>query len=119
MVQVKDLQEDLVEEMQALAPGKDIPVNPAVGVAAMALNMALKYHNMCVVKDGTLYQQYKLEGKNIHTIGLDDIFETAMQMEVFLLGASTRIANLVIDAIKFEVEEDPKPKGDGNVDQAP
>jgi hypothetical protein len=114
MAELKDLQEDFVDEMKALEPGKDIPVNPAVGVAAMALNMALKYHDISVVKDGALYQQFKLEGKNIHTIGLDDVFETAMKMEVFLLGASTRIASLVIEAIKFEVEEDPKPAGDGN-----
>lgn len=114
MTQAEELQEDLVNEMKALAPGEDIPVSPAVGVAALALNMALKYHDMGIVKDGTLYQQFKLEGKNVQTIGLAEVFETAIQMEAFLLGASDRIAKLVVDAITFAVEEDPKPEGDGN-----
>ena len=57
----------------------------------------MKYHDMGMVKDGALYQQYKLEGRNIRTIGLEDVFETAMKIELHLLGASDRIAKISAD----------------------
>ena len=89
-----------------LDPIKEAPVSTAVGISAIALNMALKYHDMGMIKDGQLYQQYKLEGRNIETIHLSHVFETAIQMEEFLLGSSDRIAKLVVDALVIEVEED-------------
>jgi hypothetical protein len=82
-----------------LEPLKDTPIAPAHGIAAIALNMALKYHDITTVQDGTLYQQYKLEGKNLPPLHLDMVFDTAIRMEAFLLGASERIAKLVVDAI--------------------
>jgi hypothetical protein len=87
------------EDFKALEPIMSTPVAPAQGIAALALNLALKYHDMSMVKDGQLYQQYKLEGRNIREIDLDVVFETAMKMEAFLLGASERIAQIVVDAI--------------------
>jgi hypothetical protein len=84
---------------EALAPISNARVAPAHGIAALALNMSLKFHDIATVQDGTLYQQYKLEGKNLTALHLDMVFETAMKMEAYLLGASERIANLVIDAI--------------------
>lgn len=82
-----------------LEPIKQVPVAPAHGIAAIALNMALKFHDINTVQDGVLYQQYKMEGKNIHGLHLDHVFETAMRIEGFLLGASERIAKLVIDVV--------------------
>jgi hypothetical protein len=90
-----------------LAPLGETPIAPAHGIAAIALNMALKYHDINVIKDGALYQQYKLEGKNMTDLHLDAVFETAIRMEAFLLGASERIAKLVVDAIAAD-EEAPK-----------
>jgi hypothetical protein len=89
----------------------DAPIAPATGIAAIALNMALRYHDINTVQDGALYQQYKLEGRNMGTLHLDHVFETAIRMEAHLLGASDRIAKIVIDAIA-----DPPP--DDN-DQSP
>ena len=89
----------------------DAPIAPATGIATIALNMALRYHDINTVQDGALYQQYKLEGRNMGTLHLDHVFETAIRMEAHLLGASDRIAKIVIDAIA-----DPPP--DDN-DQSP
>ena len=89
------------------------PVAPAPGIAALALDMAMKYHDMTVVKDGALYQQYKLEGKNIRELHLDVVFETAIKIEAFLLSASDRIAKLVVDAIEFAVEDETDAKASG------
>jgi hypothetical protein len=85
--------------MKGLEPIKDTPIAPAHGIAAIALNMAIKYHDMGMIKDGALYQQYKLEGRNITTIALADVFDTAIKMEAWLLASSERIATLVFDAI--------------------
>lgn len=97
--------------MKGLEPIKGTAVAPAHGIAAIALNMALKYHDINMVKDGALYQQYKLEGKNFREFHLDEVFETAIKMEAFLLGASERIAKLVVDAISIHVEDDPPEEG--------
>lgn len=81
---------------------KDTSVAPAHGIAAIALSMAIKYHDITTVQDGELYQQYKLEGKNLVPLHLDMVFETAIKMEAYLLGASERIAKLIVDAIDGE-----------------
>jgi len=77
------------------------------GIAAIALNMAMKYHDINTVKDGALYQQYKLEGKNMRELHLDMVFETAIKIEMHLLGSSERIANVVIEAVADAVKDEP------------
>ncbi len=102
--EIEEAKGDALQEVAKSIP--DTPVAPAHGIAAIALNMALKYHQMTMIPDGLTYQQYKMEGRNIREIGLVDVFETAMKMEGFLLGASERIAKIVVDAIQFSVEDD-------------
>lgn len=91
-----------------LAPIADTKVAPAVGIAAIALNMALKYHDTNMVKEGALYQQYKLEGKNLRPYTTDVVIETAKEFELFLLGASDRIAKIIVDAVIEGVKDDPE-----------
>lgn len=88
------------------------PIAPAHGIAALALDMAMKYHDINTIKDGALYQQYKLEGRNLRELHLDMVFETAIKIEVFLLGASERIAKIIVDAVSVQVEDEPEQEGD-------
>jgi hypothetical protein len=97
---------DAGADFKGLEPLGSTPIAPAHGIAAIALNMAMKYHDISTVKDGTLYQQYKLEGKNMEPLHLDMVFETAIKMEMFLLGASDRIAKLIVETLEVKVEED-------------
>lgn len=92
-------------DFKALEPVGNAPLGTAQAVAAIALNFALKYHDISTVQDGVLYQQYKMEGRNFRELQLAEVFETAIQMEAHLMGASDRIAGLVIDAIKAGVED--------------
>lgn len=71
-------------------------VGPMIGVATIALNMALKYHDINTVQDGTLYQQYKLEGRNMRNLHLDEVFHTAMQIEAHLIAANKRVAKMMV-----------------------
>ncbi len=89
-----------------LEPMKDAKIAPAHGIAALALNFALKYHDINTVQDGTLYQQYKLEGRNMRELHLDMVFETAIRIEAHLMGSSERIAKLVIDSIAVGIEDE-------------
>lgn len=82
-------------------------VAPAHGVAAIALSMAMKYHDIGTVQDGALYQQYKLEGKNLVPLHLDMVFDTAEKMERWLLASSERVAKIIVDALEFHVEDHP------------
>lgn len=90
----------------AIEPISDTKVAPAIGIAAIALNFALKYHDINTIQDGALYQQYKLEGRNIGTLHLDHVFETAIRMEKHLLAGSDRIAKIVVEAIADAVDEE-------------
>ena len=105
--------DDIKSETSELAqPFKEIgdalpntPVAPAHGIAAIALSMAMKYHDIATVKDGALYQQYKLEGKNMRELHLDMVFETAIAIEKHLLASSERIAKIVVNALEIKVED--------------
>lgn len=77
----------------------DVKINPVVGVAAIALNMAMKYHDINTVQDGQLYQQYKLEGRNLRELSLNMVFETAIEIERHLLASSDRVAQVIADAL--------------------
>ena len=94
-------------ELGALAKHMgSMPVAPAHGIAAIALQMALKYHDIATVQDGTLYQQYKLEGKNMHGLHLDEVFHTAVQIEQHLIAANKRVAQMMVLACLPEETED-------------
>ena len=77
-----------------------------IGVAAIALNMAMKYHDISTVQDGTLYQQYKLEGRNMVPLHMDMVFETAIQIEQHLISANKRVARMMVLAALDEREPD-------------
>jgi plasmid maintenance system antidote protein VapI len=81
-------------------PGvENAPMSPAVGVAAVALSLAIKQVDSTLVKDGVLYQQYKMEGKNIKAIGLEDVFETAIAFERHLMSAPNRLSDMILDGL--------------------
>lgn len=88
--------------IQEHAPATQI--NPTHGIAAIALSMAMKYHDIVTVQDGTLYQQYKLEGRNLVPLHLDMVFETAIRIERHLLTSSDRIAALITDELEQFIE---------------
>jgi hypothetical protein len=75
------------------------PLGPMIGVAAIALNMAMKYHDINTVADGALYQQYKIEGRNMVPLHLDMVFDTAMQIERHLISGNKRVAKLMVAAV--------------------
>lgn len=89
-----------------LEPMKDTKIATTHGIAALALNFALKFHDINTVQDGTLYQQYKLEGRNMQNLHLDMVFETAIKIEAHLLASSERIAKLVFDDIADAIEKE-------------
>lgn len=100
---------DLAKE---LGPAADAPIGPWVGVASIALNMAMKYHDINTVQDGALYQQYKLEGRNMRNLHIDMVFETAIQIEKHLIRSHKRIADALLDQLVeagATVEESPAP----------
>jgi len=84
----------------------DFVISPAHGIAAIALQMAMKYHDMSMIKDGAMYQQYKLEGRNITNIDLSDVFETAIQIEAHLLASSERVAEIIVGALMIPEDEE-------------
>jgi hypothetical protein len=90
------MNDDILKDIE---PIKDAPIAPAHGIAAVALTLALKYHDINTVQDGALYQQYKLEGKNMNPFHLDHVFETAERMELWLLASSERIAKVIVEAV--------------------
>lgn len=103
-VEGKEIAEQM---MNGIEPIKDTAISPSIGIASIALNMAMKFHDINTVQDGALYNAYKLDGKNFTPLHLDMVFHTAEQIETWLLGASDRIAKSIFDAINADETEEP------------
>lgn len=101
---------DMLEPV--LEHGGDTRLAPAHGIAAIALSLAMKYHDIATVQDGTLYQQYKLEGRNMMPLHIDAVFETAIRIEMHLMASSERIAKIVVDAIADMPDDEPDGEGE-------
>lgn len=101
------MEDDESNPLSALEPVGDHKLSTGTGIGAVALTLAMKYHDINTVQEGALYQQYKLEGKNMVGLHIDMVFETAMKIEAHLLGSSDRIAALVMDAIRPLVDDEP------------
>lgn len=97
---MSDTTDNAADPFKAIEPLGNVPIAPAHGIAAVALSLSLKYHDIGTVQDGTLYQQYKLEGKNLTPLHLDMVLETAEKMELWLMASSERIAKVIIDALE-------------------
>jgi hypothetical protein len=96
-----------------LQPLGEAPIATGPGIAAIALSMAMKYCEINTVKDGTLYQQYKLEGRNMTGLHLDTVFEVAIKIEAHLLAGSERIAKIVVDTLVETADDvDEKPESE-------
>ena len=83
----------------------DAPISPQLGLAAIALNFALKYCDINTVQDGVLYQQYKMEGRNMHSLHLAEVFDVAAQIEQHLLNTPSRLAGVVLDMVATDIEQ--------------
>jgi len=83
----------------------NLPANMETGLAAIALNLAMKYHDINMIKDGALYQQYKLEGRNIPSLHLDMVFETAIRIEYHLLNSPSRLADHMMELCRDTIED--------------
>ena len=91
------LQKNAMTEVAQHLP--DAPIPPMIAVGAVALQMALQYHDINTIHDGALYQQYKIEGKNMTPLMLDLVFDTARRIEEHLMATSNRIAGIVVDTL--------------------
>lgn len=83
------------ENLLSIPEIADLPTSPALAVGSIALNMAMKYHDITTVQDGTLYQQFKMEGKNLQGLHLDMVFDTAKRIEIHLMTTSNRLSDVV------------------------
>jgi len=101
-------EESALDTVSKHLPGAEMPQH--IGMASIALTLAMKYHEINHVQDGTLYQQYKLEGRNFRELDLDWVFETAIRIEAHLMTSSNRISDLMygtlIEALADEVQAD-------------
>lgn len=98
-----DKPKNAIEEVsKSLGP---VPVSTQVGISAMAMQMALNYHDSNIIKDGTMYQQLKIEGAQITGLNLDLVFETAMRIERHLVGGEVRVNNLLMDLVETIIDE--------------
>lgn len=98
------MSDEVLREVAEHLPDAPLPTAPAI--AALALSLAVKYHDINTVQDGALYQQYKLEGRNMRELHLNDVFETAIKMEKHLLASSQRIADMVVEALEAGMVEE-------------
>lgn len=92
-------EDDKNQNLLALPVAGDTPISPAQGVAAIAMNFALKYADVSVIKDGVMYQQRKMEGANIAPIDLEYVFDVAKQIERHLVLSERRVQALLLEML--------------------
>lgn len=97
---------------------RNLPITPIHGIAGIALTMAMKYHDISTIQDGTLYQQLKLEGRNIGTLHLNMVFETAEKIERWMLNSSNRIATLLV-LMEQQLDEEGEQSEEQRLDDGP
>lgn len=107
------------EDFGALDPVADLPVSQAHAVASLALNFAMKYHDIATIQDGTLYQQYKLEGRNMTTLHLDMVFETAVRIEQWIMNTPNRLSETIYNNLIEGIALDATLDAEGGEDEAP
>lgn len=81
---------------------RDAQIGPLVAISAIALNMAMKYADINTVQDGLLYQQYKLEGRNMQSLHLSYVFDIAIQIEEHLVKSNKRVAKMIVVSVLEE-----------------
>ena len=91
-----------------LEPIADQPMSAAHGVAAVALGMALRYYDTSTVQEGGLYQQLKLEGRNIQALHPDMVLDLAKHFERHIMEAPNRLSEMVIDAVIDAAAREPE-----------
>lgn len=99
--------EDMVGDLPDVV--KDTPIGMPRAIAAAAMNMALKYCDTIVIKDGVMYQQKKMEGSNIQPLELDYVFYVAKRIEEHLMSAESRFAKLVVASVIDMLDDDTEP----------
>lgn len=93
------------ETFSSLVPSiGDAPVPTGVGIASVALQLAMQYTNINTVQDGVLYQQYKLENKPMQDLSLQMVFEKALEIEKYLISRNTAVQKLLTDELMGMVE---------------
>jgi len=105
-----ELRGDPAEVMGWAPPGlpQDAAISVPMMVGSIALNMAMKYHGITTISDGALYQQLKLEGKNIQPLHLDLVLSTAERLEMHLMGTQQRLAGMVLDVLMMPADDEDK-----------
>lgn len=83
---------DELSPVTEIVKAEDIDLTLDQKVRAMALTLAVKYHADTVIKDGAMYQQYKLEGRNMRTLNTDMVLETAIVYEAFIREGKVRVS---------------------------
>lgn len=61
-------------------------LDPAQSVRTLALTMAVKYHGDTIIKDGGMYQQLRMEQKDIQPTHVNVVLKTAIEFERYLRG---------------------------------
>lgn len=86
-------------------PGmENFPVSPAHGISAVALNLALKWFDITMIKDGVMYQQKKMDGSNIISIDLSDVLEVAKKFELHIMSGPSRLSGIMLEAFSEAIE---------------
>lgn len=84
---------------EVLPPDTKLSMSPATAIAALGLSMSLKFHDINTVQDGTLYQQFKLEGKNLRGLHINDVLDLAKVLEQHILSAPSRMTDRIMESL--------------------
>lgn len=95
------------ELLPSVLPGDTpAPLGVAHMISALALNFALKYHNITTVQEGALRESLKRDGINLQPLHLDYVLETARRFELHMMASSARIGALIVETLEHAAYTD-------------
>jgi len=74
-----------------------VPISRDDGIRMMALSMAIKHIESTMLRDGALYQQLKLDGREIGVLRANAVLEKAIDFERYLRGDYADMAAQIVN----------------------
>jgi hypothetical protein len=72
---------------------------------SMALMLAIRHHGDTVIKDAGIYQQYKMEGRNMQPLNDELVIATAVRYEAFIRCGENAERMAFIEQVADKLDE--------------
>lgn len=82
-----------------------LDLTPDQKLRSMALMLSISFHKDTVIKDAGMYQQYKMEGRNMSPLDDETVIKTALRYETFIRCGESPERMALITQVADELDD--------------